>query len=103
MLVVIVHAGIGPVTRLMFNPLLSTVSWNPPVTAGVLGDLSYIVTVVNNNTGDVIVSDTTTNTQYLLSVNDLPFCQYFTINVTAFSSRQRGESAVAIKRTPGGE
>ena len=65
------------VINLRFNPLFNTLLWDPPVTAGVLSDLSYIVTVLNNNTGDVIVSDTTTNTQCLLSVIVIQPCQNY--------------------------
>ena len=63
------HTGIGTmeVTNVRFNPSFNTLLWDPPVTAGVLSDLSYIVTVVNNNTGDVIVSDTTTYHQHSVS------------------------------------
>ena len=87
------------VTNVRFNPSFNTLQWDPPVTAGVLSDLSYIVTVVNNNTGDVIISDTTTNTQYPLPVDDLQFCQFYKANVTVIS----GLYAVVIERTPGGE
>ena len=90
------------VTNVRFNPSFNALLWDPPVTAGVLSDLSYIVTVVNNNTGDVIVSDTTTNTQYPLPVDDLQFCQFYKANVTVISGLY-GDSAVVIERTPGGE
>ena len=95
------YTGIGTmrVTNVRFNPSFNTLLWDPPVTAGVLSDLFYIVTVVNNNTGDVIVSDTTTNTQYPLPVDDLQFCQFYKVNVTVIS----GLYAVIIERTPGGE
>ena len=63
------------VINLKFNPSFNTLFWDPPVTAGVLRDLSYIVTVVN--TCDVIVSDTTTNTQYLLPVIVIQPCQNY--------------------------
>ena len=98
------YTGIGTVrvTNIRFNPSFNTLLWDPPVTAGVLSDLSYIVTVVNNNTGDVIVSDTTTNTQYPLPVDDLQFCQFYKANVTVISGLY-GDSAVVIERTPGGE
>ena len=36
--------------------------WDPPATAGVLSGLSYIVIVMNSNTGQVVVSDTTVDT-----------------------------------------
>ena len=84
-----------------FTPLFVNVLWDPPATAGVLSGLSYIVIVMNNNTGQVVVSDNTTNTIYPLP--PLPFCQYYTANVTAFSSQHHSESVVTGQRTPGGE
>ena len=96
-----VSAGIGPVVNVMFTPLFVNVLWDPPATAGVLSGLSYIVIVMNNNTGQVIVSGTTTNTNYPLPV--LESCQYYTANVTAFSSQHHSESVVTGQRVPGGE
>ena len=84
-----------------FTPSFSAVLWDPPATAGVLSGLSYIVIVMNNNTDQVIVSDTTTNTSYLLPV--LESCQYYTANMTTFSSQHHSESVVTGQRTPGGE
>ena len=63
--------------------------------------LSYMVIVMNNNTSEVIVSDTTNNTIYPLPV--IKSCQYYTANVTAFSSQHHSESVVTGQRTPGGE
>ena len=93
--------GIGPVVNVRFTPSFSDVQWDPPATAGVLSGLSYIVIVMNNNTGQVIVSDTTTNTIYPLP--PLPSCQYYTANVTAFSSQHHSESVTTVLRVPGGE
>ena len=84
-----------------FTPSFSAVLWDPPASAGVLSGLSYIVIVMNNNTGQVIVSATTTNTNYTLPV--LQLCQYYTANVTAFSSEHHSDSVFAGQRTPGGE
>ena len=84
-----------------FTPLFSAVLWDPPATAGVLSGLSYIVIVMNNNTGQVIVSATTTNTNYTLPV--LQLCQYYTANVTAFSSEHHSDSVVTGLRVPGGD
>ena len=84
-----------------FTPSFSAVLWDPPATAGVLSGLSYIVIVMNNNTGQVIVSATTTNTNYPLPV--LKLCKYHTANVTAFSSEHHSDSVVAGQRVPGGE
>ena len=93
--------GIGQVVNVRFTPSFSAVLWDPPATAGVLSDLSYIVIVMNSNTGQVIVSATTTNTNYPLPV--LQPCQYYTANVTAFSSEHHSDSVVTGQRVPGGE
>ena len=95
------YAGIGEVVNVRFTPSFSAVLWNPPATAGVLSGLSYIVIVMNNNTGQVIVSATTNNTNYPLPI--LEHCQYYTVNVTAFSSEYHSDSVVTGQRTPGGE
>ena len=84
-----------------FTLSFSDVLWDPPATAGVLSGLFYIVIVMNNNTGQVIVSATTTNTYVPLPV--LPLCQYYTTNVTAFSSEHYSDSVVTGQRVPGGE
>ena len=90
-----------PVVNVRFTPSFSAVQWDPPATAGVLSGLSYIAIVMNNNTGQVIVSDTTTNTIYPLPV--IKSCQYYTANVTAFSSQHNGVSKMTGQRAPGGE
>ena len=95
------HAGIGPVVNVRFSVSFISLLWDPPATAGVLSGLSYIVIVMNNNTGQVIVDETTTNTNYPLPV--LVSCQYYTANVTAISSQHRSDSVVTGQRTPGGE
>ena len=77
--------------------------WDPPATAGVLSGLSYVVIVMNNDTGQVIVSETTTNTNYPLPAGLNMPCQYYTANVTAFSSQHRSESVVTGQRVPGSE
>ena len=92
--------GIGPVINVRFSVSFISLLWDPPATAGVLSGLSYIVIVMNSNTGQVVVSDTTTNTNYPLP--PLPSCQYYTANVTAFSSQHRSESVV-IGQRQGGE
>ena len=84
-----------------FTDTFSDVLWDPPATAGVLSGLSYIVIVMNNNTGQVIVSDTTNNTIYPLPV--LQLCQYYTANVTALSSQHRSDIVVTGQRVLGGE
>ena len=84
-----------------FTLSLSAVLWDPPATAGVLSGLSYIVIVMNNNTGQVIVDKKTNETYIPLSL--LQFCQYYTANVTAFSSEHHSDSVVTGQRVPGGE
>ena len=92
--------GIGPVVNVRFSVSFISLLWDPPATAGVLSSLSYIVIVMNNNTGQVVVSDTTNNTIYPLP--PLPSCQYYTANVTAFSSQHCSEGVV-IGQRQGGE
>ena len=58
---------------------------------------------MNNNTGQVIVSATTTNTNYPLPDNTIQPCQYYTANVTAFSSEHHSDSVATGQRLPGGE
>ena len=74
--------------------------WDPPLTAGTLDSLYYRVIVVNNDTGVVIVNNTTTVTTQPLP--DLQRCQYYTANVTAFSSEYHSDSVVTGERSPGG-
>ena len=95
--------GIGPVVNVRFTPSFSAVMWDTPATAGVLSGLSYIIVIMmNNNTGQVIVSATTINTFYPLPGAPTP-CQYYTANVTAFSSEYYSESVVIGQRTTGGK
>ena len=74
--------------------------WDPPLTAGTLDSLHYHVIVVNNDTGVAIVSSTTTVTSQPLPA--VQPCQYYTANVTAFSSEYHGDSVVIAERSPGG-
>ena len=85
--------GIGPVLNLRFNPSFSQVLWDPPSTVGVLSGLTYQVILISN---EVIVSETTDNTYYPLPA--LQPCQYYTANVTAFSSEYHGDSATFKQR-----
>ena len=73
--------GIGPVVNVRFSVSFIVLLWDPPATAGVLSGLSYIVIVMNNNTGQVIVSDTTVDTNYPLPDGLNMPCQYYTANV----------------------
>ena len=92
--------GVGRVRNVRFNPFFTAVMWEPPLTAGTLDSLHYCVIVVNNDTGVVIVSNTTTVTTQ--SLPDVQLCQYYTANVTAFSSEYHGDSVVTGDRSPGG-
>ena len=74
--------------------------WDPPLTAGTLDSLHYRVIVVNNDTGIVIVSNTTTTITQPLS--HVQLCHYYTANVTAFSSEYHGDSVVTGERSQGG-
>ena len=74
--------------------------WDPPLTAGTLDSLHYHVIVANNDTGITIVNRTTmVTTQPLHNVQP---CQYYTANVTAFSSKYHGDSVVTGARSLGG-
>ena len=95
--------GIGQVVNVRFTFSFNNVVWDPPATVGVLSGLSYIVIVMNSKTGQVIVSNTTTNTNYPLPDNAIQNCQYYTANVTAFSSEHHSDSVVTGQSTPGGE
>ena len=85
-----------------FSVSFISLLWTPPATAGVLSGLSYIV-IVTNSTGQVIVSDTTNNTNYPLPAGLNMPCRYYTANVTAFSSQHHSGSVVTGQRVPGGE
>ena len=93
-------AGVGRVGSIRFDHFFTAIMWDPPLTAGTLDSLHYRVIVVNNDTGVVIVSSTTTKTTQALPV--VQTCQYYTANVTAFSSEYQGESVVTGERSPGG-
>ena len=91
--------GIGQVRNVRFTSSLSDVQWDPPLTA--LSGLMYKVTAMNMNTGQIIVNKTTTSTSCPLP--PLISCQYYTVNVTAFSSQLQGDSVVTVLRPPGSE
>ena len=84
--------GIGRVLNLRFNPTFTQVLWDPPPTAGVLSDLYYHVTLMNIVNSELILNETTHNTNYPLPA--LQRCQYYTASVTAFSSTYHGDSVV---------
>ena len=94
------YVGIGSIRNLIFNDKTSSISWDPPQTAGVLGDLFYQLVVINNNTDQVIVNNKTTLTSYYF-----PFevCQVYVGKVTAHVGDIAGETVVQQHRTLGGE
>ena len=49
-----VSKGIGSVLNLRFNPSFSQVLWDPPSTAGVLSNIYYHVTLMNNVSSELI-------------------------------------------------
>ena len=95
------QTGIGPVLNLRFSPTFTSIMWDPPSAVGVLGDLSYILTVTNMNANVVIINTTTTDTSYPLS--SVLFCTFYTASVTAFSLEHKGNTVITIDKTPGGE
>ena len=72
------------------------ISWDPPHTAGVLGNLFYQLVVINNNTGQVIVNTTTTLTSYGFLFE---LCQVYVGKVTAHVGNMVGETVVREQRT----
>ena len=93
-------AGVGRVRNVRFDQLFTAVIWDPPLTAGILDSLHYRVIVVNNDTGVVIVSNTTTVT--IQPLPDVQLCHFYIADVTAFSSEYHGDSVVTGERSPGG-
>ena len=79
-----------------FNNQKSTVSWDPPQTAGILGNLFYHLVVINMNTDQVIVNITTTLTSY-----GFPFepCHVYVGKVTAHVGNMAGGTVVQEHRT----
>ena len=94
------YLGIGSITNLNINDDTSTISWDPPQTAGVLGNLVYQLVVSNNNTGQVIINTTTALTSYYL-----PFerCQIYVGKVTVYVGNIVGDTVVKKHRTSSGE
>ena len=76
------------------------ISWDPPETGGVLGNMSYHLVVINSNTGQVIVNTTTTLTTYYFPFE---FCQFYVGQVTAHVGNIAGETVAQQHRTIGGE
>ena len=73
-----------------------SISWDPPQTAGVLGNLFYQLVVINKNTGQVIVNATSTLTSYYF-----PFepCQEYVGKVTAHVGNMAGGTVVQEHKT----
>ena len=92
--------GIGYVLSLRFSLSFHELLWDSPSTAGVLCKLYYQVIVKNNVSSELLVNETTDNTYCPLPT--LQRCQYYTANVTAFSSEYHGDSVVNTQRVPGG-
>ena len=93
--------GIGSIRNLNFNDVEGSISWDPPQTAGVLGNISYQLVVISNNTGQVIVNTTTSfTTSYYFSFE---VCQAYVCKVTAHVGDIAGETVVQQHRTIGGE
>ena len=61
-----VVTGIGRVLNLRFDPSFTQVLWDPPPTASVLSNLYYHVTLMNNVSSELIISETTDNTLTLI-------------------------------------
>ena len=91
--------GVGGIRNLNFN-VDGSISWDPPQTAGVVGNLFYHLVVINNNTGQVIVNTTTTLTSYYFTIE---FCHVYVGQVTAHVGDIAGEAMVQEYRTIGGE
>ena len=91
--------GIGQVRNVRFTSSLSDVQWDPPWTAP--SGLMYEVTTMDMNTGQIVVNETTNNTFCPLPPFEL--CQNYSVNVTAFSSQQQGDSVVTGLRPEGSE
>ena len=92
--------GVGSIRNLNFNDAEGSISWDPPNTAGVLGNLFYQLVMINNSTGQVIVNTTTTLTTYYFT---LEVCQVYVGKVTAHVGNIAGKTVVREHRTLGGE
>ena len=91
--------GIGQVRNVRFNPSLSDIQWDPPLSA--LSGLMYEVTTMDTKTGQIVVNETTSNT--FCPLPPLQFCQNYVVHVTAFSSQQQGDRVVTDLRPQGSE
>ena len=76
--------------------------WEPPLTVGVISNLTYHLTVTNMNTGVMIINTNTTETRFTVGTV-IKLCTRYTASVTAFSQSQKGDTENIIKETPGSE
>ena len=83
----------GRVANARFTSSFSAVLWDPPATAGVL---MYEMTLMNMNTCQEIVTETTSNPYCPMPA--VQPCQYYTANVTAFSSEHHSDCVVTGHR-----
>ena len=99
--VICIHAGIGPVHNLRFNPSFDAIIWKKPLSAYVDSYISYQLTVTDLD-HDIEIIDTTTNeTSY--PINSPTFCTHYRGNVTAFSLKYMGDQKTRTARSPGRE
>ena len=96
----LLSTGIGHVLNLRFNPSFSHVLWDPPPTAGILGNLTYHLTVTNMDTGVVIINTTTTSTTYTIG-SSVPFCTVYKANVTALLGEHKSDEVSHMRKTEG--
>ena len=74
--------------------------WDPPPTAGLLGNLTYHLTVINMNTGVVIINTTTTSTSYTVG-SSVPLCAVYGANVTALLGEHKIDEVAHMQKTEG--
>ena len=98
-LTILYCTGIGQVRNVGFTSSLSDVQWDPPLTPP--SGLMYKVTTLNVKTGQYYLNKTTNNT--FCPLPPLELCQNYTVNVTAFTSQQQGDSVVTGLSLPGSE
>ena len=84
-----------------FTDSFSALMWDPPATADVLSGLLYNVTVINNNTSQIIIIRTNTNKTHFLLPPHLQPCQYYTAEVTVFSSQHHNSTSIRHKLSGG--
>lgn len=95
--------GIGQVKNLEFSPNFSNIMWEPPPTAGILGNLSYQLTVTNVDVGHMIINATTCDTSY--PINSTEHCTHYNASVAAYSVdlAAKGGTVDTMRKTAGGK